>query len=89
MVAPIIWSQEILIVDDHPIYRKGLIALLDQMEPDTALLQANDAAQALALIAENDDLDVVILDLVIPGMDGCESPARAFLSELVFARLSK
>jgi hypothetical protein len=48
--------MKILIVDDHPIYRKGLIALLDQMEPDTALLQAN-AAQALALIAENDDLD--------------------------------
>jgi two-component system nitrate/nitrite response regulator NarL len=62
--------MKILIVDDHPIYRKGLIALLDQIEPDTALLQANDAAQALALIAENDDLDVVILDLVIPGMDG-------------------
>jgi CheY-like chemotaxis protein len=50
--------MKILIVDDHPIYRKGLIALLDQMEPDTALLQVNDdAAQALALIAENDDLD--------------------------------
>src|ERR1700729_1579089 len=62
--------MKILIVDDHPIYRKGLIALLDQIEPDTALLQASDGAQALALIAENDDLDVVILDLVIPGMDG-------------------
>ena len=62
--------MKILIVDDHPIYRKGLIALLDQMEPDTVLLQASDGAQALALIAEHDDLDVVILDLVIPGMDG-------------------
>jgi two-component system, NarL family, nitrate/nitrite response regulator NarL len=68
--------MKILIVDDHPIYRKGLIALLDQMEPDTALLQANDAAQALALIAENDDLDVVILDLVIPGMDGLRAIAE-------------
>jgi hypothetical protein len=29
-------TMKILIVDDHPIYRKGLIALLDQMEPDTA-----------------------------------------------------
>jgi hypothetical protein len=28
--------------------RKGLIALLDQMKPDTALLQANDGVQALA-----------------------------------------
>src|ERR1700722_15661346 len=76
MVAPIIRTMKILIVDDHPIYRKGLIALLDQMEPDTALLQANDAAQALALISGNDDLDVVILDLVIPGMDGLRAIAE-------------
>jgi DNA-binding NarL/FixJ family response regulator len=62
--------MKILIVDDHPIYRKGLVALLDQMEPDIALLQANDAAQALIVIAEHDDLDVVILDLLIPGMNG-------------------
>jgi two-component system, NarL family, nitrate/nitrite response regulator NarL len=68
--------MKLLIVDDHPIYRKGLIALLDQMDPDTALLQANDATQALALIAENDDLDVVILDLVIPGMDGLRAIAE-------------
>ena len=38
--------------------------------------QANDGAQALALIAENDDLDVVILDLVIPGMDGLRAIAE-------------
>jgi two-component system, NarL family, nitrate/nitrite response regulator NarL len=68
--------MKILIVDDHPIYRKGLIALLDQMEPDTALLQANDGIQGLALIAEHDDLDVVILDLVIPGMDGLRAIAE-------------
>jgi two-component system, NarL family, nitrate/nitrite response regulator NarL len=70
MIAPIIRSMKILVVDDHPIYRKGLVALLDQLEPDAALLQANDAAQALVVIAEHDDLDVVILDLLIPGMDG-------------------
>jgi two-component system, NarL family, nitrate/nitrite response regulator NarL len=68
--------MKILIVDDHPIYRKGLISLLDRMEPNTSLLQANDAAQALALIAENDDLDVVILDLVIPGMEGLRAIAE-------------
>jgi len=68
--------MKILIVDDHPIYRKGLVTLLDQMEPDGALLQANDAAEALVLIAEHDDLDVVILDLLIPGMDGLRAIAK-------------
>jgi two-component system, NarL family, nitrate/nitrite response regulator NarL len=69
-------TMKILIVDDHPIYRKGLVALLDHMERDTVLLQANDGAQALVLIAEHDDLDVVILDLVIPGMDGLRAIAE-------------
>src|SRR5258708_24785123 len=68
--------MRILIVDDHPIYRKGLVTLLDQMEPDGALLQANDAAEALVVIAEHDDLDVVILDLLIPGMDGLRAIAE-------------
>jgi two-component system nitrate/nitrite response regulator NarL len=68
--------MKILVVDDHPIYRKGLVALLDQMEPDAVLLQANDAAQALVVIAEHDDLDVVILDLLIPGMDGLRAIAE-------------
>jgi two-component system, NarL family, nitrate/nitrite response regulator NarL len=76
MIAPIIRTMKILVVDDHPIYRKGLVALLDQMEPDVALLQANDAAQALVVIAEHDDLDVVILDLLIPGMDGLRAIAE-------------
>jgi two-component system, NarL family, nitrate/nitrite response regulator NarL len=62
--------MKILVVDDHPIYRKGLVSLLDQMEPGMTLLQASDAAEALVVIAAHDNLDVVILDLVIPGMDG-------------------
>ena len=65
--------MKILIVDDHPIYRKGLVTLLDQM---AALLQANDAAEALVVIAEHDDLDVIILDLLIPGMDGLRAIAE-------------
>jgi DNA-binding NarL/FixJ family response regulator len=35
--------MKILIVDDHPIYRKGLVALLDQMQPDIALLLASNS----------------------------------------------
>ncbi len=76
MIAPIIRTMKILVVDDHPIYRKGLFALLDQVEPDATLLQANDAAEAFVVVAEHDDLDVVILDLLIPGMDGLRTIAE-------------
>lgn len=62
--------MKLLVVDDHPVLREGLIALLRQLGPDTVVLEAGDAETALRLVAEERDLDVVILDLVMPGMNG-------------------
>jgi two-component system, NarL family, nitrate/nitrite response regulator NarL len=62
--------MKMLIVDDHPVLREGLAALLRQSGPDTSVLQASDAAEALALVARHADLDIVVLDLVLPGMSG-------------------
>ena len=59
-----------LVVDDHPVLRDGLAALLRQMGPETVVLQAGDAAQALALVAQHADLDAVVLDIAMPGIDG-------------------
>jgi DNA-binding NarL/FixJ family response regulator len=61
---------KLLVVDDHPVMRDGLAALLTQLGPDTAVLEASDAAEALTLISGHDDFDAVILDLGLPGMDG-------------------
>ncbi len=62
---------DILIVDDHPIVRDGLEAILST-QPD---LQVSGAAasgeEALALF-EKQRPDVVLLDLEMPGMDGVE-----------------
>jgi two-component system nitrate/nitrite response regulator NarL len=68
--------MKLLIVDDHPIVREGLAAFLEQLGPDTAVLQAGDATRALALAAEHADLDVVILDLGLPGLDGLSAIAE-------------
>jgi two-component system, NarL family, nitrate/nitrite response regulator NarL len=62
--------MKLLIVDDHPVLREGLAALLRQAGPDTIVLQACDAAEGLALVEDHSDLDAVVLDLVMPGMDG-------------------
>lgn len=59
----------VLIVDDHPIVRDGLVAVLqDQTELDVVGAAAS-AEDALAL-AERLQPDVVLLDLDLPGMDG-------------------
>ena len=69
-------AMKLLIVDDHPLLREGLAAFLGQLETDTVVLQAGDAGQALALAAQHFDLAMVVLDLMIPGLDGLSAIAE-------------
>lgn len=59
----------LLLVDDHPVVRRGLRGYLE-LEPDfTVVGEAGDGEEALRAIAETDP-DVVLLDLKMPGLDG-------------------
>jgi class 3 adenylate cyclase len=58
-----------LVVDDDPLNRKLLTVSLEHQGHRTS--SAEDGSTALALLAE-DPPDVVLLDLVMPGMDGME-----------------
>ena len=61
-----------VVVDDHPVVRDGLVAMLGS-EPDiTVVGVAQDGREALAVIAESDP-DVVLMDLRMPGGGGAES----------------
>ena len=62
--------MKILIVDDHAVVREGLASLLQQLEPGTVILQSGCSADGLALAKAHEDLDVVLLDLFMPGLDG-------------------
>jgi DNA-binding NarL/FixJ family response regulator len=59
----------VLIVDDHPVVRRGLRALLEVQDGIEVTGEAGDGATALALAAEHAP-DVILLDLKLPGMDG-------------------
>jgi two-component system nitrate/nitrite response regulator NarL len=59
-----------LIVDDHAVLRKGLSALLQQAKPDSVVLEASEGAQGLELARLHPNLDVVFLDLKMPGLGG-------------------
>ena len=67
----------VLIVDDHPVVRQGLRALLQVQEDITVAGDAAVGQSALSLAAELSP-DVILLDLKLPGMDGI-----AVLGELV------
>ena len=62
--------MKLLIVDDHPIVLDGLAALLVGAAPETVVLTARDAPGGLKVVEANPDLDVVLLDLSLPGLSG-------------------
>jgi DNA-binding NarL/FixJ family response regulator len=71
---------DVLVVDDHEIVRRGLLAFLDS-EPDIDVVgQAAGGAEALDLLAsmesEGRRPDVVVMDLQMAPIDGIESTRR-------------
>ena len=60
----------VLIVDDHAVVREGVAAVLRQLGPGTEVLQAHDGPSGLALADAHADLEMVLLDLVLPGVVG-------------------
>lgn len=65
----------VLIVDDHPVVRDGVAALL-RAEPDFEVSGMADSAEAMFADIARARPDVVLLDLALPGMGGVESIAR-------------
>lgn len=61
----------LLIVDDHRLVREGFAALLASTASVDVVATAGDGAQALQLLDEL-DVDVMLLDLRMPGVDGHE-----------------
>ncbi|MFC8922253.1 response regulator [Cellulosimicrobium sp. NPDC057127] len=62
-------TVRVLVVDDHPVVRSGLVGMLTA-EPDLVVVgEAGDGAQAVALAAELAP-DVVLMDLRMPVLDG-------------------
>ena len=59
----------VLIVDDHPVVRRGLRALLEVQDGIEVAGEAGDGPTALALAAEHHP-DVILLDLKLPAMSG-------------------
>jgi len=64
-------KKRVLLVDDHPVLRKGLVRLIDSKEEFVVCGEASTAVDAMALIRELEP-DLVIADIGLPGTSGIE-----------------
>jgi NarL family two-component system response regulator LiaR len=62
----------VMIVDDHAVVRSGLAAFLLAFDDLQLVAEAAGGEQAVG-ICEKQEVDVVLMDLVMPGMDGAEA----------------
>src|SRR5713101_5583682 len=64
--------MKILVIDDHPLIQEALVHVLAELDAELDLLQAYDASDAHAALSRTSDVDLVLLDLALPGRDGFE-----------------
>jgi len=62
----------LVVVDDHALFRAGLISLLSEMEDFEVLGEANDGESAIETVRRKKP-DLVLMDVNMPGMDGVEA----------------
>ena len=60
----------ILLADDHTLIRENLGEFLEKLEPGTTVIEAESFDQAQKLASGSGKIDLIILDLMMPGMDG-------------------
>jgi len=65
----------VLLVDDHAVVRRGLKGFFELLDDIVIVGEAEDGAQAVQLVEQHQP-DVVLMDLLMPGMDGIEATRR-------------
>ena len=59
-----------LVADDHAVFRVGLFYLLQRLDPEAEVLEASDYAEALEIAEREESIDLILVDLLMPGIEG-------------------
>lgn len=63
----------IVIADDHALIRGGLAILIKTFDPRAMILECNNFENALKTLESSDQIDLLLIDLLMPGMESIES----------------
>jgi DNA-binding NarL/FixJ family response regulator len=62
--------MKLLVVDDHVLIREALRGVLKELKREAVIIEAADSRQAMQQMADNPDVELVLLDLGLPDRDG-------------------
>ena len=65
--------MRVLVVDDHPLYRAGVRALLSGLDPDAQVDDVANVTEALQLVHAGPPFDLILLDMNLPGVNRLEA----------------
>ncbi len=77
--------MKILVVDDHPLFRKGIIHMLNTQPDMKVMAEANDGLEALTLAKELMP-DLVLMDVQMPNCNGLEA-TRLIMKEIPYVKI--
>jgi len=64
-------QHKVIIVDDHPIVREGLIKLVESNEAFSVVGNCGDGAEVIPLIKKTEP-DIIVLDISLPNLNGLQ-----------------
>ncbi|MDX2203794.1 MAG: response regulator transcription factor [Hyphomicrobiaceae bacterium] len=82
--------MKFLVIDDHALIREAMLGVLGELSPHASVLEAASYGAALDLVAHNDDIRLVLLDLHLPDRHGLDvlSELRARFPAIAVVMLS-
>jgi DNA-binding NarL/FixJ family response regulator len=64
---------KVIVADDHPFFRRGIISGLKQYEDITVIYEAQNGVEVITYLESNKDVDILLMDMHMPKMSGLDA----------------